>query len=79
MARCTAARIAMRSGQDKGIKMMELVGEITGYGEDPDEVLLRLMQLEEQLAYAYARCSVLHRVKAKEFRDVLYDDRFGDI
>ena len=46
------------------------------YCEDPDEVLLRLMQLEEQLAYAYARCSVLHRVKAKEFRDALYDQRF---
>lgn len=44
--------------------------------ETPEEVLLRLMQIEEQLAYAYARCSVLHRVKAKELRDVLYEEAF---
>ena len=44
--------------------------------EDRDETLLRLMRLEEQLAYAYARASVLHRIKAKEFRDVLYNERF---
>jgi hypothetical protein len=40
--------------------------------EDPDSVLLALMQIEEQLAYAHARCSVLHRVKAHEIREVLY-------
>jgi hypothetical protein len=33
--------------------------------EDPDSVLYALMQIEEQLAYAHARCSVL-------IREILY-------
>jgi hypothetical protein len=42
--------------------------------EDPECILYALMQVEEQLAYAHARCSVLHRVKAQQIREVLYDD-----
>jgi hypothetical protein len=39
----------------------------------PDEVLLRLLEVEDQLCYGYARVSVIHRVKAQLLREVLYD------
>jgi hypothetical protein len=41
--------------------------------ENSECILYALMQVEEQLAYAHARCSVLHRVKAQQIREVLYE------
>jgi hypothetical protein len=47
--------------------------------EPPDAILLRLLNTEELLAYEHARCgdchariSVLHRVLAREYREVLH-------
>lgn len=39
--------------------------------EGAEEHILNLIHLEEMLSYAYARASVLHRVKAQEYRKLL--------
>ena len=40
-------------------------------GDDAEEHILNLIHLEEMLSYNYARASVLHRIKAQEYRKLL--------
>ena len=39
--------------------------------DDSDQYILNLIHIEELLSYTYARASVLHRVKAQEYRKLL--------